>query len=663
MQSLYISRVVINNFRNFRFADVKLGHKQVIIGENNVGKTNFLRAIQLILDPTLSDEDRMLQESDFNDSIDNPMENKEEILIEVYIDNFEQNKTILTVFQDASVKTKEGKEVLKFTYRFFPYIDDAGNVEYQYNIYKGNDETKKFGSYERKYLNIKVIKALRDVEGEIRNSRTSPIQKMLKDYAIEKQELEYIAEAYRKNGEDILNLDELVDLTNNINRRFSMILGNSDFDVSLQAMEINPSKVLSSLKLLMSQRNTTDISLGLNNILYISMILQLLQDKTIPSLIKSEKYIELSAIEDSDILNDTYEKSKNENYFLKSDITDEQRNELYQFMSKNMPISNGVTILAIEEPEAHLHPVNQRLIYKDVIKNSSNSVLLTTHSTQITAIAPIESIVHLHDDGIGGTEIHATAGMPMSDGEFLDVERYLDVKRGEIYLGKAVLLVEGIAEEYLVPKFAELLGKPLDEKGIIICNINCTNFTPYVKLLKNLSIPYAIITDGDYYYENEDEERIYHHMNDGSSNGVEGWLGMEIIEQMVEELKLNGDAKLPDEVSKKDELFWSLGLFVGYYTFEVDMMEHAANSKQNGEKALNVISNLFSELTTGGKRQKSNFIDELKSGEYWKCLKKIEGNGIGKGRFSQRFSCVCMKEHIPSYIQSAINYIYKKVDG
>ena len=663
MQSLYISRVVIKNFRNFRFADVKLGHKQVIIGENNVGKTNFIRALQLILDPTLSDEDRMLQESDFNDSIDNPMENKEEILIEVYIDNFEQNKTILTVFQDASVKTKDGKEILKFTYRFFPYIDDAGNVEYQYNIYKGNDETKKFGSYERKYLNIKVIKALRDVEGEIRNSRTSPIQKMLKDYEIEKQELEYIAEEYRKNGEDILNLDELVDLTNNINRRFSMILGNSDFDVSLQAMEINPSKVLSSLKLLMSQRNTTDISLGLNNILYISMILQLLQDKTIPSLIKSEKYIELSAIEDSDILNETYEKSKNENYFLKSDISDEQRNELYQFMSKNMPISNGVTILAIEEPEAHLHPVNQRLIYKDVIKNNSNSVLLTTHSTQITAIAPIESIVHLHDDGKGGTEIHATAGMPMSEGEFLDVERYLDVKRGEIYLGKAVLLVEGIAEEYLVPKFAELLGKPLDEKGIIVCNINCTNFTPYVKVLKNLGIPYAIITDGDYYYKNEEEERVYHHMNDEDSDEENGWLGMEIIEQMVKELKLNGDTEIPDEIGEKDKLFWSLGLFVGYYTFEVDMMEHTAGSKKNSEKALKVISDLFSELTTGGKIQKANFVNELKSGEYWKCLNKIEGNGIGKGRFSQRFSCVCMKEHIPPYIRLAINYIYKKVEG
>lgn len=662
MKSLFISRVVIKNFRNFKNVDVCLGHKQIIIGENNVGKTNFLRALQLVLDPTLSDEDRMLQESDFNDSIKNPMENKEEILIEIYIDNYDQNKTILAVFQDATVMTEDGKEVLKFTYRFFPYINEGGVAEYQYNIYKGNDETKKFGSYERKYLNIKVVKALRDVEGEMRNSRTSPIQKMLKNYAIDKQDLEHIAEEYRKNGEKILNLDELVDLTNNINKRFGMVLGNNDFDVSLRAMEINPAKVLSSLKLLMAQRNTTEISLGLNNILYISMILQLLQDKTIPSLIKAEKYMELSSIPGGEILKATYEESKNGNYFLNDDISEIQQEKLYTFMSKNMPISKGVTILAIEEPEAHLHPVNQRLIYRDVIQNSSNSVLLTTHSTHITAIAPIDSIVHLHDDGERGTEIHATAAMPISDGEFLDVERYLDVKRGEIYLGKAVLLVEGIAEEYLIPKFANLLGKPLDEKGIIVCNINCTNFTPYVKLLRSLDIPYAVITDGDYYYENEEEERIYHQMDNDDSDVKSGWLGMEIIEKMINELGLNGDEKIPDDPDEKDQLFYSLGLFVGYYTFEVDMMECAATSKNNREKALNVISDLFLELTTGGARQKQNFKKELKAGEYWKCLNKIEGNGIGKGRFAQRLSGVCMKEHIPGYIESAINYIYKKVD-
>ena len=77
LKSLYISRVKIKNYRNFKDIDVMLGHKAVIIGENNVGKTNFLRALQLILDPSLSDEDRYLEETDFNDSIKNPMENGE----------------------------------------------------------------------------------------------------------------------------------------------------------------------------------------------------------------------------------------------------------------------------------------------------------------------------------------------------------------------------------------------------------------------------------------------------------------------------------------------------------------------------------------------------------------------------------------------------------
>ena len=662
MKSLFISRVKIKNYRNFKDVDVRLGHKQIIIGENNVGKTNFLKALQLILDPTLSDEDRMLEESDFNDTLVNPMENKEEIVIEVYIENYSNNKTILTVFQDATVKNEKGKEVLKLTYRFFPYIDDAGNIEYQYNIFKGNDETKKFGSYERKYLNLKVIKALRDVESEIRNSRTSPIQRMLKDYAIDKNDLERIAEEYRKNGEEILNLDELVDLTNNINKRFGAILGNDDFDVSLQAMEISPGRVLSSLKLLMAQRNTSDISLGLNNILYISMILQMLQDKTVPSLIKEDKYNELIVLAGGEIVKDTYEQSQNRNYFLKERISDVQHKKLYSFMSKNMPISNAVTILAIEEPEAHLHPVNQRLIYKDVIQNSNNSVLLTTHSTHITAIAPINSIVHLHNDGTKGTEIHATAAMPMDEGEFLDVERYLDVKRGEIYLGKAVLLVEGIAEEYLVPRFAELLGKPLDEKGIIVCNINCTNFTPYVKLLHSLAIPYAVITDGDFYVINDKDEREYHKM-DTEETADRGWLGMEIIESMVSQLNLNGENEIPKDIDKLDELFKELGLFVGYYTFEVDMMEKAAEKKASKEENLNIISDLFTDLTTGGIVQKRNFKTEIMSGEYWKCLRKIEGNGIGKGRFSQKFAHVCKKEHIPTYIKEAIEYIYEKVNG
>ncbi len=660
MQSLYISRVTIKNYRNFKDVDVRLGHKQVIIGENNIGKTNFLKALQLILDPTFSDEDRRLDESDFNDTLVNPMENDEEIEISIYISNYKNNKVILAMLQGATVMDN-GEEALRITYRFFPHLDDMGNKEYEYIIFMGIDEKRIFGATERKYLNIKVIKALRDVESELRSSKLSPVKKMLDEYSIDKQELERIAEEYKRSGEEILNIDEIEDLTQNINRRFSSILGEGIHNISLQAMEIDPTKVLSSLKLLMENRNAADISLGWNNILYISMILQTLQDKTVPTFLKASKYQELIEKPDSDILKAVYEQTGNGNYFLSQDITDQQKKEIYKFMNQHTPTNKGVTILAIEEPEAHLHPVNQRLVFKDVIQKSNNSVLLTTHSTHITAISPINSIVHLHPSKDAGTIVHATADMPMDEGEFLDVERYLDVKRGEIYLGKAVILVEGIAEEYLVPRFAELLGKPLDEKGIIICNVNCTNFKPYMKMLRCLDIPYAVITDGDFYHiPKGKEEREYHIMYADTVEEDEkiGYLGLEIIKKTILELGIKTEDEIPKDVAAEYELYRTLGIFVGNYTFEVDMMEHCHGNQLSTQ----IIINLFNELTTGKDTQKANFKNEIETGQYWKCLKKIESNGIGKGRFSQKLAVKCRKGHIPDYIKKAIDYIYEKVD-
>ncbi len=50
-----ISRIRIENFRNFRLLDVALGAPAVVVGENRVGKSNFLHALRLVLDPALPD--------------------------------------------------------------------------------------------------------------------------------------------------------------------------------------------------------------------------------------------------------------------------------------------------------------------------------------------------------------------------------------------------------------------------------------------------------------------------------------------------------------------------------------------------------------------------------------------------------------------------------
>ena len=119
----------IKNFRNFKDVDFYLGHKAVIIGENNVGKTNFLRALQLVLDPSLSDEDRYLEETDFYSGIDNPTENGEIVEISIYISNYSDNKTILALLADATVN-EDGEEQLLITYKFEPIQRDDGKVEY-----------------------------------------------------------------------------------------------------------------------------------------------------------------------------------------------------------------------------------------------------------------------------------------------------------------------------------------------------------------------------------------------------------------------------------------------------------------------------------------------------------------------------------------------------
>ena len=64
---MHLSRIRIENFRNFSDFDLTLGGNVVVVGENRVGKSNLLYALRLIFDPTLPDSARQLSLSDFWD--------------------------------------------------------------------------------------------------------------------------------------------------------------------------------------------------------------------------------------------------------------------------------------------------------------------------------------------------------------------------------------------------------------------------------------------------------------------------------------------------------------------------------------------------------------------------------------------------------------------
>jgi putative ATP-dependent endonuclease of OLD family len=654
MKSIYISRVQIKNFRNFKNIDVNLAHKQVLIGENGVGKTNFLRAIQLILDPTLSDTDRNLSLSDFHDGIDEPMKNGETIEILIEVKGYEQNNQLVAKFQDAVVS--DAPPTLRFIYKYEPIKDDEERiVNYEYRIYLGDSTSSFFNSSHRSYLNIHVIKALRDVEREMKSLKKSPVFKLVDQYDIRDEELEGIAEELQDAADSIMELDELIEIKHLIESKFKKLSGvQSEKTIELSTFDIDPERLLHTLQVLLGEkkRPVSEISLGLCNILYITLMLLLIRDRTVPTIIKEDRYTDLATKDSTRLLKLFYKKNSKNNFILNLElISHEKYPALYAFMNKNYFPSQAFTILAVEEPEAHLHPVLQRLIYREVLQKSETSVIFTTHSAHLTSVAPIDSIVHLRQDENIESTVTSTASIDIEAGDLLDLERYFDARRGEIYFGRGVILVEGIAEEYLIPKASELLGFSLDANRIIVCNINSTNFKPYVQLLHKLQIPWCLITDGDY-YEIEDGKRVFHKLE--TSNPEFNYAGQAIIQKMLIGLKMIDAKDLPNDFVEKEEMFEALGCFMGEYTLEVDIMA------EGGDVGNNIIKEVFSELKPGGPRQQKNFDTVIDEAEYWEALNKIEMPEIGKGRFAQRLASKLVVDQIPSYIEDAIKYIIDK---
>jgi putative ATP-dependent endonuclease of OLD family len=218
----------------------------------------------------------------------------------------------------------------------------------------------------------------------------------------------------------------------------------------------------------------------------------------------------------------------------------------------------------------------------------------------------------------------------LANDEVEDLERYLDVTRGEILFARGVMLVEGDAERFLIPPLARALGHDLDQLGITVCSIAGTNFAPYAKLLcpSGLAIPFVIITDLD-------------PMPSGDSLGEKRVI--ELVKLISTEEETRG--KKPAEFLK---LAPQKGIFLGEHTLEIDLF------KCGRHKTMCETLEKLSDSRAVSDRAKA-WADNPASLDTKQFLKDVEA--IGKGRFAQTYARRIKKPICPAYIKSAVERI------
>ena len=449
---MYLSELKLWNFRKYTNADGIIDENSphlivpftkglnVLIGENDSGKTAILDAIKIVT-KTHSMEWIHLQDLDFSIGrdrlrIDLVFNNLSDDEAAFFLDKLIIDETTGTVSIHLVLEASKTED------RILPYEVKAFNGAFQ-----------SFSAIEKDFVKATYLRALRDADYDLtakKNSRVSQIllgHNLFKDGGSGKDRFEdiisnaneQIKEWFKDNtGGDHSNKSQIKDVIDTFIKSF--LLDSYESELSISGSNIK--NILEKISIRI--KDAENLGLGSMNRLFMAAELLHLRKK-----------------------------------------------------------SDGIKLCLIEELEAHLHPQAQMKVIEGIQHEDDVQFILTTHSPNLASKIKINnndtSLIICKDTNI----YPLTKGMTkLNENDYIYLQNFLDVTKSNLFFAKGIILVEGWAEELILPVLANNLGKNLTNNEVSIVNVGSTAYLHYARILmrndgKDFKYPVSIVTDYD----------------------------------------------------------------------------------------------------------------------------------------------------------------------
>lgn len=503
-----------------------------------------------------------------------------EVELQVILDSITLNDYEITYRgrgnTDFSIEDNYLKYVGDFDKITFPDPDDELQDVYGIRLYGFSIPNE---------LSCTFIKALRDVEADLRSYKDNPLLSLLrgKEKSIGVAKKDSITKKVIELNDEISELEEVKDISGGIAKSVKQAVGET-YAPNIEIKSEVPSEIerlLQSLKLWVGDPDEPDykgrvgeLSLGGANLIYLSL-----------KLLEYEKVKALNKI---------------------------------------------ANFLMIEEPEAHIHTHIQKTLF-DKLHSHNTQVIITTHSTHISSVSKISSVNILSRSNKEALVFNPSNGLGLS--QITALERYLDAVRTNLLFAKGVALVEGDAEQILIPVlFKKTFGISLDEIGVSLINIGSTGFQNIATLFHNDRVRKncAIIADLD--------TSILDLPKDEADDNVE--------ERACRNSQKSGALRknLLDDFCKDNN--W-VSPFYGKYTFEVEFVKVG-----NSFEVIQLVNKQYKR--EADKNRINSLLENTSVNTYGKEVLRL-ANSFGKGWFALMLEeYIDHLTYIPAYILEAI---------